>query len=176
MEQSPNNFSVDFVFFYLKLMCMSLNVAAWIKTQKHTQTSCKCYCRVTIRQTSLITILPGSWCWQKHSQPLLPSAHPACLFTNSATKERKKQTHKQNNRVVTASSVTAYTRLEVGNWSFYLNWRMQSHILMKSISWMNGLHVNQIFISSHQLPHLSFKFYYPKKPCDPESRWRRMRQ
>lgn len=90
MEHSPNNFSVDFVFFYLKLICMSLNVAAWIKTQKYTQTSCKCYCRVTIRQTSLITILPASWCWQKHSQPLLPSAHPACLFTNSATKERKK--------------------------------------------------------------------------------------
>lgn len=144
MEESPNDFRADFVFSYLKLICMSLSVVAWIYTQKHTLTGCKCYCRATIRQTSLTAILPGSWCWQKHSQPLLPSAHPACLFTNSTTKERKnKQTPKPNNGVVTASSVTAYTRLEVGNWSFYLNWRMQSQILMKSILWKNGLHVNK---------------------------------
>lgn len=126
--------------------------------------------KATIRQTSFIAILPGSRCWQKHPQPLLPSAHPACLFTNPTKPEEN--TNSKNKTVELSQPLFCHCLRSHGggNWITYLNWLMQSQVLMKSVLWMAGLHVNKITISSHQLPRLSFKFYYPQKAMWPRNR------
>ncbi len=170
-KESPIRFRGDFI--YPRLICLPLNVdrAFGIYTHINERTH-----RQALKATAglqlgkpaslLFCLLDVADADKKHPQPLLPSAHPACLFTNS-TKQRENKNSKTKQSSCRSLFCHCPRSHGGGSWIIYLTWLTQSQILMKSLFmdyWATCKQNHHLLASA---PCLIFRIRLPKKPPRP---------